>query len=173
MLANKILGAAPGGRAPRRPYNPYDEEKLARAPGHAGIQDQPDEGYGDIREPDPDYDFRRVVGVPEPDMLKAVGIVLVVGVLMAIVNFVIDMGFGASAAGLDGPQRQVDLMAALLAAAVKLPVDFLLQTGLFTAMLPTSFGKAALVSLMQFLIVLAIGAVIVVIAMGVVALLDR
>jgi hypothetical protein len=178
-LYNKIAGASPPGRKKRFPYNPYDEEQPATAagssgiqerPGQAdgGIQERPDKGYGDFQEPDRDLGIRRAVGVPEPELLKAMGIVLVIGVMNILVSLCIGLALGGAAApwAQVGGGRGADPMAALLANLVTIPVGFLIQSALLSAMLPTNFGKAALVSLIQILIAVAIGAVLVVAFLG-------
>jgi hypothetical protein len=182
-LYNKIAGASPPGRKERFPYNPYDEEQPATAAGssgiqerpgqgYGGIQERPDKDYGDFQEPDRDLGIRRAVGVPEPELLKAMGIVLAIGVANFVANFCIGLALGGAAAPLGqlGGGRGVDPMAALLANLVTIPIDFLIQAALLSAMLPTSFGKAALVSLIQILIVMAIGAVLVLAFLGAMAI---
>jgi hypothetical protein len=166
-LFNKMAGATATGREPPPPYNPYEEERPAVSPGSTGIQEQPDQGYGGIQDrpnrgyddyPDPDRDLgiRRVVGVPQPDLLKAMGIVLVVGIVNFCVNSVIGMGLVGAPVGFAGRHRAEDPAAELLAGLVGIPVGFLIQAGLLTAMLPTTFGKAALVTLIHYLIIIAI-----------------
>jgi hypothetical protein len=164
-LFNTMVGATASGRAAPPPYNPYDDRRSAGPDSPTGLQDRPDRGFDDFRESDRDLGIRRVVGVPQPDLLKAMGIVLVVGVVNTCSNFVISQALGAPA-GL-GLQRRGDPMAGLLANLISLPIDFLVEAGLLTALLPTTFGKAALVTLLHYLILLAIGVVIFLTCLGV------
>jgi hypothetical protein len=144
----------PRREAGTTPPNPY-EEAPGRSPGHQGIQEEPSEGYYDVRGAEPDYDVRRVVGVPEPEILKAMGIVLVIGLVNAAVNFCLSLGLGG--AGGAGPRaRGADPTGGLLAGLISLPIDFLIGSALLSAMLPTTFGKAALVYLIQLALSLVI-----------------
>jgi hypothetical protein len=155
-LYNKIAGATSTGRSIKS--YPSPDESPGRFPGHEGIQDQPSEGFGDFREDDRDYGSRLIVGVPEPEIPKAMGIVLVAGLANAVAKFCIGVAVVGGAAG--GMGREGRAGAELLTDLISIPINFLIGSAILAAMLPTSFGKACLVTLIQFLIVLAIVVVV-------------
>jgi hypothetical protein len=81
--------------------------------------------------------------VPVPGFGKAIGIAFLTILATAIVVFVagwaVNTGFVAAGAG----ERGFDL----LAQVISVPASLLVMAGMLTAMLPTSFGKAVLVTL--------------------------
>jgi len=93
--------------------------------------------------------------IPEPSFGWAMLIVFVNWIVNAGVGFV--MGVAAGGAGLAR-----DPGAMLVLQGCSLVVNFFISAGLLTAMLPTTFPRACLVVLFQFLIALAIAVVIVV-----------
>ena len=99
------------------------------------------------------------LAIPVPSSGRAMGILLLIGV----VDFVVKVAFvmAAGAGGGDGS------MAGLIA----LPVSLVVHGVMLSSLLPTTLGRAFLVLLFQFLIVLLIVAVVVavVVGMGVVA----
>ncbi|MDY3562957.1 hypothetical protein R5W23_004440 [Gemmata sp. JC673] len=129
-LTNKVVG----GSTPDLTY--YDEP----------------EGYRRYRQ-DPSE-----LAIPMPSTGKAMGILLVVG----LVDFVVRVAIGMAAAlnGGDGS------MAALIA----LPVSVVVQVTMLSSLLPTTLGRAVVVLVFQFVIVMliaaAIGAVVVAFAVG-------
>jgi hypothetical protein len=102
-------------------------------------------------------------GVPEPAFGKAIGITFVTSLVNAVVSFLIGLitSAGAEVAGRKG----VDVVAQLIA----FPVSLLIMATMLSALLPTTFGRAILVTLCYMLIVLIVVGVcvLVVIAIGV------
>lgn len=101
------------------------------------------------------------VGVRQPDFMKAMGIVLLVGIVTSIVNFTIQVGMGvllgaSFAARGPGPAPEALKAVQLISTFVCLPVDALITGALYVPLLETTFGKGLLVWLMQFLIGIAI-----------------
>lgn len=115
-----------------------------------------------------DYDRparRRGPAIPEPDLGKGMGIAFVVIIIQFVIVFalalVIGVGMGAAGGGGGGggfggggaknnpfgPQPGVDPTAQLLLNCFSVILGFLIWSGILTAMLPTSFGRAALVTL--------------------------
>ncbi len=90
--------------------------------------------------------------VPEPGFGKALGITLVTMIVNVVVGFMVGLitGGGAAAAGVGAQGAQV------ISALISLPVGFFVMAGMLTAMLPTSFGRALLVTLVQYAISIAI-----------------
>jgi hypothetical protein len=177
-LFNKIAGASAAGQEAPPPY-PYDEERPAGSPGSPGIQERPGQGYGGIQErpgtglgddyPEPDRDLgiRRTAGVPQPDLLKAMGIALAVLLLGICVGSLLGLVFGGAAAGL-GPRGRADvLVTGLVGNLLSIIAGFFIEAGLLTSMLPTTFGKAALVTLIHYLIGFAIVVVLVACLFGI------
>jgi hypothetical protein len=87
--------------------------------------------------------------VPEPAFGKAMGITFVTA-LVPMVGFLIGfvIGGGAAAAGARG--QGVDVVAQL----ISFPVGLLVMAGMLSLMLPTTFGRAILVTLCYMLVVL-------------------
>jgi hypothetical protein len=95
--------------------------------------------------------------IPEPPILTAMGIILVIGIVNFLAGIPIRMMFGLDPVGRDGPE---DAQKVLVAAIVSLPVGFLIMAAMLQMMLPTTFPRACLVVLFEYLIVLAIVLVI-------------
>jgi hypothetical protein len=97
-------------------------------------------------------------GVPEPGFGRALLITFVTLLVQVAVGFVIGLvlGTGAAAAQNAGAGPAVQLLPSL----ISLPVGFLVMSGMLTAMLPTSFPRALLVALLEYLIMIAILAVV-------------
>lgn len=97
-------------------------------------------------------------GVPEPAFTKAMGITFVTSLVSSAVNLIFGLATGAGAAAA-GPQagKGVDMMAQL----VSVPIGLIVMAGMLTALLPTSFGKAILVTLLYLLIAAIVVGVIV------------
>jgi len=102
-------------------------------------------------------------GVPNPRFGWAMLIILVQGLIHAIVG--VGVSFMLGVALFSAPQQvgPAQLQGAqLLANLVSIAVNFIVGSALLSAMLPTSFGRALLVTLIEFLIVLALAALVVV-----------
>jgi hypothetical protein len=101
------------------------------------------------------------VGVPEPDFGKAWLISFVTVLTNAFVGFILGIMVGAGGAAAGARNENMVMLASL---AVSLPASFLVSAALLTVMLPTSFGRAFIVTLLylviSLLVLLAIGAVI-------------
>lgn len=118
-----------------------------------------DDDYDDW---DDDYDRprrrrrgRASTAIPTPSMGHAMGIVFVNGIIGFVIGFVIGLMFGL--AGLaNNPGGQIMLQ------GLNLGVGFLVAASVLTMMLPTTFPRACLVVLFQYLIAIAIAIVIVV-----------
>jgi hypothetical protein len=96
------------------------------------------------------------VGVPEPSFGQAWLISFVTILVNAIVGFIVGLavGAGVEAAGADGASL------GKVALLVSIPVSFLVFAGMLTAMLPTSFGRALIVTLLYLAVSLLIAVVI-------------
>ncbi|WP_439621733.1 hypothetical protein [Gemmata sp.] len=148
-LANMCVG---GGQAPAA--DPYE-----------------DEYEGDHRRPR--YGRYKVdTGIPVPSIGQAMVVVLLAGIANFVIQLVIvvavvgvagggaganqrggfganpQAGFGARGAGAGGAEMVANL--------ISLPATFLVASLITSGMLPTSFGRACLVTLFQYLIVIAI-----------------
>jgi hypothetical protein len=93
--------------------------------------------------------------IPEPSMGQAMGIVFVNFIISFVVGFAIGFVMGAGGMGKDPA-------AVIVIQGLNLVLSFLIAAGVITAMLPTTFPRACLVVLFQYLIVLAIAIVIMV-----------
>jgi hypothetical protein len=100
-------------------------------------------------------------GVPVPSFGSAMGVVFVVGLVMALANTAVQFVLGMALGGQGGRE---DPTTALLSLAVIFPMDFVIAAGLYSSMLEkVSFAKGLLIHLIQFII----GIVIVVVIVGV------
>jgi hypothetical protein len=95
--------------------------------------------------------------IPEPTIGQAMMIVLIAGIVNAVAGFGVGVVIGIAGAGANMDPDMIQIVAQL----VGLPVGFLIMSGMLTALLPTSFGRACLVTLFQYLIVIAIAVVVV------------
>jgi hypothetical protein len=91
-------------------------------------------------------------GVPKPASAKAVGITFVINLVNAVVSFGV-VAFGAGRTNIPG--------VAVAAQLLFFPISLLIMAAMLAAMLPTTFGRAMLVALCYFLIVLLVLGVIV------------
>jgi hypothetical protein len=94
--------------------------------------------------------------IPEPGIGKAMLIVLATGFVNFIVSFAIGFAIGAGGAAAQANAQRTQALAQLAG----LPVSFLVMSGMLTMMLPTTFPRACLVTVFQFLISLLIVGVI-------------
>jgi hypothetical protein len=83
--------------------------------------------------------------VPEPALGKAMWITFATAVAQMVAGFLIG-GYGAAAAGAQG----------LVAQLTSFPVGLLIMAGMLSARLPTTFGRAILVTLCYMLVVLTV-----------------
>ncbi|QJW97129.1 hypothetical protein [Frigoriglobus tundricola] len=129
---------------------------------------------GDWDEDEDEDDYERPVRrraaalIPEPGVGKAMGIVFTNFIIGVIASIPISVAMGVGLGNMNGGQG--DPVMSLLASLVQLPIGFLIAAGIRAGMLPTSFARACLVVLFEYLIVLVIGLVIAV-PLGVLALL--
>jgi hypothetical protein len=86
--------------------------------------------------------------VPEPSLGKAVGITLVVFLANAAAGFVLGLLLGGAAAAAGGRGPAVNFNAQL----GSIPLSLLVESALLTAMLPTTFMRAFLVTLLYLVI---------------------
>jgi hypothetical protein len=94
-------------------------------------------------------------GVPEPTFGKAMGIALVILVVQILINFTINLvvGAGAQAAGASGTAAAGFNLLGLLGSLL---IGILVMSGLLTALLPTNFGRAILVTLLYQVIFIVV-----------------
>ena len=107
--------------------------------------------------------------VPEPPFGKAMLIALAVAAVNFVVSFVVGFVVGGGAAAAGAKQQG----AVLLAQLVSIPISFLVMAGMLTPLLPTTFPRALLITLLYFVIaVVVIGiAMVIIIAIFGVAIL--
>lgn len=161
-VANKCLGETGGGGYQRRSRDDY--------------YDDDDDYYDD----DDDYDDRprrrppprrRGSAIPEPELFKGMGIGFLVWICQVVVSLVFafllvgagGMGGGGFGGGQNNPfgaQPGVDPVLQIMSSCVQLVIGFLIWSGILSLMLPTSFGRAALVTVFIYLILFAIGIII-------------
>ncbi len=135
-LANKCLPP------PRNRYDDYDDY---------------DDDYDDWEEERPRRSRRRIAktAIPAPTFGRAVVIVLVNALVGFVINLVL-AGFMAAGGLAQNPA------AALLMQGFQLVLGFLVAASVLTQMLPTTFPRACLVVLFQYLIMFAIALVIII-----------
>jgi len=90
--------------------------------------------------------------VPEPPMGKAMGITFVTTLVNGVAGFIVGLVIGGAAAATGARGSGVEVTAQL----VSLPISVLVMAGMLAAMLPTTFGRAILVTLCHFLISIVI-----------------
>lgn len=112
-----------------------------------------DDDYDD-RDDDDDFDRpvrrrprRATTAIPEPDFGRACLIVFVNFIIQLGIGFVLGFMAGAAGVGLDGIQ---------VIQILSYVIGFFISAAVCTAMLPTSFGRACLVVLFQYLIAIVI-----------------
>ncbi|VTR92273.1 unnamed protein product [Gemmata massiliana] len=106
------------------------------------------EGAGDNEPPSRSRKRNTKTAIPPPSLGHAVMIVFVNGIIGFVVNKVFEIamqGVGAN-----------DLPTLLVILAFNLTITFLISAGVLTQMLPTTFPRACLVVLFEYLIALAI-----------------
>jgi hypothetical protein len=104
--------------------------------------------------------------VAEPPFGKAAGIVVVIGLVNLVVGLGLGLAIGIGGAAMGANPQALQVITQLLS----LPIGFLVAAGMLAAMLPTTFGRAVVVTLLQYVIVLVI-VVGVLVIIGVVFLL--
>lgn len=108
-----------------------------------------------------DYDRPRrasASAIPDPALGKAMGIVFVRFIVGFVVGAVIGFVMGVGAVGMGGGRPDPGLQ--VLSTLIQLPIGFLINAGILTPMLPTTFPRACLVVLFEYLISIAIGLII-------------
>jgi hypothetical protein len=133
-LANATIGDV----APAR--DPFDSE----------FDGDDDRGYRRERR-------RPTRAVPEPGLGWGMLIVLVVGLVNFLAGIPIRLAFGLPVVG---GEEKVPVDKLLVIQAIGLPVGFLVAAWITGLMLPTTFARACLVVLYEYLVVIAIVAVI-------------
>ena len=102
--------------------------------------------------------------VPNPSFGHAILIVLVTFIAYIVVQLV--FGFILGAAGvIQIDPESMQQGGNLILTAIALPVNFLIASGVIAGMLPTTFPRAMLVALFEFLIWIAINVIIVIIVL--------
>ncbi len=96
--------------------------------------------------------------VPMPDFGKAMGIAFVAALVNMGTSFVVGLVVGGGMAAMGKDLGAAQSVAQLVA----VPVSFLVLAGMISGMLPTSFGRAALVALLYLAIAIIITVVILV-----------
>lgn len=144
-ITNKCLGESGGGGYSRSSYDDeYDD-------------------WDDYERPR----RRRGSAIPEPDLFKGMGIAFLVWLCSFVVSLVFAfLVLGAGGGGFGGgnnpfrPQNNPDPALQIMSSCVQLVIQFLIWSGVLSMLLPTSFGRAALVTVFIYLIGFAIGIVI-------------
>ena len=95
--------------------------------------------------------------VPEPEFGKAMGITFVSSLIQLVVGFVLGLAGAAGAAASQADAKTANIVVQL----ISFPISLLVMAGLLTAMLPTTFPRALLVTLCYMLVVVFIVAVLV------------
>ena len=95
--------------------------------------------------------------IPEPSMGQAMLIVFVNMIVGFVVSIPINVAMGVGFAGQGGGN---DPAASIIASLIQLPIGFLIAAGVLTAMLPTTFPRACLVVVFEYLIVIGICVII-------------
>ncbi len=98
----------------------------------------------------------QLCGVQEPGLLRAAGIVLLVGLVQALVSVPIGMVVAAVGTVKGMLPRDVQVLASLAG----LPEAILVAAILYVPLLNLSFGKGILVALVQVLVILVLGAIV-------------
>lgn len=111
-------------------------------------------------------------GVPEPSYGKAVGIVLLRAVINQVIGFIIGfvggMAAGPAVAPAPNPQRPDDAFQAMFdSMGMQVPIliastliSFFVGAAILKLMLPTSYGRACLVHLLEYCVYIVIGIII-------------
>jgi len=95
--------------------------------------------------------------IPEPSIGKAMGIIVVASLANAVAGYTIDVlmggGGGGAAAGRPGAVNPT-------AQLISLPVGVLVMAGMLAAMLPTSFMRALIVTILYYVVAVVIAVAI-------------
>ncbi len=102
-------------------------------------------------------------GVPMPDVSKAMGIIFATMIVNVAVTFGAAFAIGTGTAVLGGDRGSVDISIQVFSNTV----SFFVLSGMLTAMLPTHFGRAALVSLLYYALAIIPAVLILLVAMTV------
>ncbi len=168
---NKMAGSPSPPLRPREFGDDYEPPAGLGKGAGPGIQEVPDQGYHpsieDIRKPEYES-FVSPSGVPEPTFGQAFAIVLVAYLINLVISVAINFALAGAAGGpamVQGPRLGGGIPStSLLSSLILLPISVLVQGGIISAMLPTSFGKGLLVALIcvaiGIVIALILGAVI-------------
>lgn len=90
--------------------------------------------------------------VKEPELGRAMGITFATTLVNLVSGFAVGFVLGAAGIATGQDQRTVTL----LAQAISIPFGFLVMSAMLSAMLPTTFGRAALITLFFYLIAIAV-----------------
>lgn len=101
--------------------------------------------------------------IPEPSFPKAMGVIAVTAIVNGIVSFFAGFVIGVIGGGAGVPMQGIQVLAQL----VSLVTSFFTMSLVVSGMLPTTFGRAALVTLYYFLIFIAIAIAIVAVVFGI------
>ncbi|MFO0823504.1 MAG: hypothetical protein U0792_10370 [Gemmataceae bacterium] len=115
--------------------------------------------------PEPGLGYGMVIVLVNAFAQFAVGVVMAIGLMAVAGGAGGGQGFGAGKRGFGDGDGGNDAMA-LMMNLLSIPVGFIVTSGVLTMMLPTSFGRACLVTLFQYLIMIAIGVVIFVVLLA-------
>lgn len=91
-------------------------------------------------------------GVSEPPFGRAMWIMFITSLVQAAVSFVIGLIIGGAGAARGASERQAAMTAQLIA----FPVGLVVMSGMLSSLLPTTFGRALMVSLCYLLIVILV-----------------
>lgn len=144
-LSNKIRGAKPGTGGSRRRYRDEDDDR----------DDDRDDRYERDRYDRYD-DGGEVESIPEPSL----GWGMLIALVMGAINFLLGMAVGFAVVTLFPPNPQNAWVVQVISNGITIPAGFLIMSGVFTGMLPTTFPRAMLVAVMYHVICLVIGLVI-------------
>jgi hypothetical protein len=92
----------------------------------------------------------KVVGVPQPEFPKAMGVVLVAGIVNFFINFGVGfmLGIGMGVLGGGKPDPTIQMMVGL----IQIPIGLLVHAGVYSAMLDrVSFVQGIAIWFIQFL----------------------
>ncbi len=104
--------------------------------------------------------------VPEPSFGKAMLIVFVAMLVNMILSFLLTAVLGIGGAATNADQQSMGLVVNL----ISLPLSLLVMAFMVSSMLPTTFGKGFLISLLYLLVAIIVGIVIAIVVFGVVML---
>jgi hypothetical protein len=102
--------------------------------------------------------------VPEPAFGKAMWIIFAISLAQFIAGLVINLVMDAGPTSAAARRQGADEVAPLISLLISLPVNFLIMAGILSAKLPTTPGRAILVSLCYLFVALLVVGVLVGIA---------